>query len=127
MPDVPPKKRILVVEDDQQVRRLVQVALRMNYEVETAENGSEALARVVRPPPLDLVICDVMMPQLSGFDFARRLRMVPQGKNLPFVFLTARDEPQNVVEGIRLGARQYITKPFKVDDLLKKVQKLLRG
>jgi CheY-like chemotaxis protein len=127
MPEAPAKKRILVVEDDPQVRRLIQVALRMHYEVETAENGSEALARVTRPPQLDLIICDVMMPQLSGFDFARRLRLLPQGRGLPFVFLTARDEPDQVVEGIKLGARQYITKPFKVDELVKKVQKLLRG
>src|SRR5689334_2202387 len=98
MVDARPQKRILVVEDDVQLRRLVQVALRPHFEVETAENGSEALARVSRPPPFDLIICDVMMPQLSGFDFAKRIRLIPTAKGVPFVFLTARSEPDQVVE-----------------------------
>jgi DNA-binding response OmpR family regulator len=121
------KKRILVVEDDPAVRRLLEVALRLHYEVELAQNGAVALARVARPPPIDLIICDVMMPELNGFDFARRLRLIPEARGVPFVFLTAKNEPAGVIEGIRLGARQYITKPFKVDELIGKVQKLLRG
>ena len=121
-----PKKRILVVEDDPSVRRLLQVGLRLQFEVELAENGAVALARVSRPPLVDLIICDVMMPELSGFDFVRRLRLIPEARGVPFIFLTARNEPAGAIEGIRLGARQYITKPFKVDDLVRKVQKLLR-
>jgi DNA-binding response OmpR family regulator len=121
------KKRILVVEDDPSVRRLLEVALRLHFDVEQAQNGAVALARVARPPPIDLIICDVMMPELNGFDFARRLRLIPEARAVPFVFLTAKNEPAGVIEGIRLGARQYLTKPFKVDDLIAKVQKLLRG
>lgn len=121
------KKRILIVEDDPAVRRLLEVALRLHYDVDLAENGAVALARVAHPPPIDLIICDVMMPELNGFDFARRLRLIPEARGVPFVFLTAKNEPAGVIEGIRLGARQYLTKPFKVDDLLAKVQKLLRG
>ena len=101
--------------------------MRLQYDVELAQNGAVALARVGRPPPIDLIICDIMMPELNGFDFVRRLRLIPEARGVPFIFLTAKNEPAAVVEGIRLGARQYITKPFKVDELIAKVQKLLRG
>jgi CheY-like chemotaxis protein len=120
-------KRVLVVDDDPDIRRLVEMALRSVCLVETAENGSQALARCSRPPPVDLVLCDIMMPQLNGFEFLNRVRMLPQGKYLPVAFLTAVGTPRNVIAGIQLGARHFINKPFRVDDLVKKVQKLLRG
>jgi DNA-binding response OmpR family regulator len=126
MAQTPTSKRILVVEDDDAVRKLITRALQSQFEVEAAENGAVALERLGRAPSFDLVICDVMMPQMTGVELLKRLRLMPSAKGLPVVFLTARDTPADVVEGINLGVRQYLTKPFKVDELLKKVQKLLR-
>ncbi len=128
VPGPPPSassKRVLVVDDDPEIRRLLQTALRSTCQVETAQDGSEALARVSRPPPLDLVLCDVMMPQLNGFDFVRRLRLLPQSRAIPVIFLSAKGTPSDVITGMQLGVRQFITKPFVIDDLVKKVQKLL--
>jgi DNA-binding response OmpR family regulator len=121
------RKRILVVEDDPSVRLLIQTALRSQYEVETAENGAAALARVSRVPAPDLVICDVMMPQMGGLEFARKMRNLTAMKTVPLIFLTAKGTPTDVIQGINAGARHYLVKPFKIDDLLKKVQKTLRG
>lgn len=121
------QKLVLVVDDDADIRKLLQVALRSTALVESAVNGSEALARCGREPVPDLILCDIMMPQLSGLDFVQRLRMIPQSRNTPVVFITAKGTPQNMIAGIQLGARHFVTKPFQVDDLVKKVQKLLRG
>lgn len=121
------RKRILVVDDDPDIRRLLQAALRSLAQVETAQNGSEALARFNHPPVPDLVLCDIMMPQLSGLDFVRRLRMIPGVRDIPVMFVTAKDTPQNVILGLQLGARHFVSKPFQIDELIKKVQKLLRG
>jgi CheY-like chemotaxis protein len=123
----PTRKLVMVVDDDAAVRALVVKALAASgYDVEQAPDGlaaSEALGRLARPP--DLLICDVMMPTVDGYSLARLVRQHAELRAMPIIFLTARAQPADVVQGIRLGARHYIVKPFKVADLLDKVRKAI--
>lgn len=121
----PPKKRILVVDDDNAIRVGVAMALRGPYEIETAEDAATAFDRLDRKPPIDLLICDVNMPEVTGFDLVKQLRDSPTLGKIPVMFLTARDRPQDVIEGINMGARYYMTKPFKVEALMDKVKRLI--
>jgi len=123
----PDRKRILVVEDDESVRKLLERALSNAYEVETAADGITALRRLNRQPAPDLVLCDVMMPGVDGLSVARNMKAGALTKQIPIIFLTARSSPQDLIQGIQAGARHYITKPFKLDELLKMVRKVLAG
>jgi len=120
-------KLILVVEDDESVRILVQRTLAQSYTVETVPDGRAALTRLAVKPAPDLLICDVMMPGVDGLQVARRARANEATKAVPIIFLTARTTPKDMIEGIQAGARHYITKPFKIGDLLAKVKKVLGG
>jgi CheY-like chemotaxis protein len=102
-------------------------ALSTVYEVEAFADGISAVRRLEHPPAPDLVISDVMMPGMDGFALAKRTKADPKLQNIPFMFLTARTAPQDVIHGIQSGARHYVTKPFKLDDLMKKVKKILGG
>jgi DNA-binding response OmpR family regulator len=121
-------KTVLVAEDDADVRGLIVKALRAKgYEVVEATDGlnaSEVLGGLAQPP--DLLICDVMMPTIDGFSLAKLIRSRAELKAIPIIFLTAKTSPVDVVQGIKLGARHYIQKPFSVKDLLDKVEKTLR-
>lgn len=121
----PDRKRILVVEDDESVRKLIELALSRAYEVETAPDGLAALRRLKQQPTPDLVLCDIMMPGVDGLSVAKNMKAGALTRQTPIIFLTARSSPQDVIHGIQAGARQYITKPFKIGDLLKLVQKVL--
>jgi DNA-binding response OmpR family regulator len=123
-----PRHRIvLVVDDDASVRSLVGKALvAKGYEVLEATDGmhaSEMLGRLPRSP--DLIICDVMMPNVDGFTFARLVKARPELRGIPIIFLTAKTQAADVVRGIGLGARHYVQKPFSVKDLLDKVHKTI--
>jgi CheY-like chemotaxis protein len=119
------KKLILVAEDDDSVRAMLQRALSTFYRVETASDGLAALRRLAEAPQPDLLICDIMMPGADGLTVARHAKANPASKQLPIIFLTARTTPSDVIQGIQAGARLYITKPFKLDDLLQKVRKVV--
>jgi two-component system OmpR family response regulator len=118
------KKRVLVVEDDDSIAMMLVKMLSQKYEVERGRDGNEGLAIADRFRP-QLVILDVMMPGLDGYGVAQRLRLVPTLKNVAIIFLTAKGGPMDVVKGIQSGARFYVSKPFKMDDLLQKVKKAL--
>jgi DNA-binding response OmpR family regulator len=118
------KKRVLVVEDDDSIATMLVKMLAQKYEVERARDGAEGLAAADRFHP-QLVILDVMMPGLDGYAVAQRLRLVPTLKNVSIIFLTAKGGPMDVVKGIQSGARFYVSKPFKMDDLMGKVRKAL--
>ena len=120
----PAKKRILIADDDPSIGRLLERILTQEYDVITASDGPTALrlAAQIRP---NLMILDVMMPGLDGFQLATKARAVPELKAVPIIFLTARDGPLDTIKGIQAGARHYVTKPFKIDDLLAKVKKIL--
>ena len=117
MPDV------LVVDDDPHLREVVTYALgRAGFSVRTVRDGREALAEVDRRPP-DLVVLDVMMPELDGLEVCRRIRA--KGR-LPIVFLSSRDEEVDRVLGLELGGDDYITKPFSTRELVARVKAVLR-
>jgi two-component system, OmpR family, phosphate regulon response regulator PhoB len=103
---------ILVVEDEPDIAALVAYHLtRESYRVRTAGDGAEALAAVERERP-DLIVLDLMLPRVSGIDVLRELRGRPELADIPIVMLTARKEEQDRIEGLSLGADDYVSKPF---------------
>lgn len=120
------KKRILVAEDDPAISRMLEKVLMRDYDVSLTSDGREAVAVASRKPP-HLLLLDIMMPGMDGLAAARQIREMPLTKNVPVIFLTAKDGPMDVIKGIQFGARHYITKPFKLEDLLGKVKKVLGG
>jgi two-component system, OmpR family, response regulator len=116
--------RVLVVDDEANITDLVGTALRyVGFEVATAATGREALerARAFRP---ELIVLDVMLPDLDGFEVTRRLRS--EGLLIPVLFLTARDATEDKVAGLTLGGDDYVTKPFSLEELVARVRAVLR-
>ncbi len=122
-----PKPFVLAVDDEEHITELVALALGYNgFEVERAATGREALAAVEKRRP-DLIVLDVMLPDLDGFEVARRLRQHEgAGTRVPVIFLTARDATVDKVEGLRLGVDDYVTKPFSIEELIERVKAVLR-
>lgn len=124
-PSSPPaKKRILIADDDAAISRLLERILAREFDVVSASDGTNALALAVETKP-QLLILDVMMPGMDGYTLAQRIRQLPDLKAVPIIFLTARDGPLDTIKGIQAGARYYLTKPFKIEDLVAKVKKTL--
>ena len=120
-------KRILLIEDDSSVQTLVRKALGMyGFAVTSADDGLEGLMKLESFTP-DLIIADMMMPRLDGMTFVKAIKGRGETKQIPVIFLTAKSDPKSMIEGINVGARFYVTKPFQIDDLLAKVQKALTG
>src|ERR1700727_2712246 len=116
--------RVLVVDDEPNIRELVQVALKFHgCSVTTAVNGSDALRQAEASPP-DLIVLDVMLPDMDGFEVCRRLRA--DGNEVPVIFLTARDTSSDTVTGLAIGGDDYVTKPFSVEALVARVRAVLR-
>jgi two-component system OmpR family response regulator len=116
--------RILVAEDETSLNDLLQDALRMNgYETISAKHGLEAL-RLIREQKPDLVILDINMPQLDGFGVIEKLRN--ENNNVPVIVLTARDQKDDKTIGFGLGADDFVTKPFGLEELLMRVAAVLR-
>jgi two-component system, OmpR family, response regulator len=119
--------RVLVVDDEEHITELLSMGLSMNgFEVERAATGRGALQAIEKTRP-DLVVLDVMLPDLNGFDVAKRLRQDEgAGTRIPVIFLTARDTTADKIEGLRLGSDDYMTKPFSVEELVERVKAVLR-
>ena len=106
------RKRILVIEDEPAVRDNVLRFLELEgYQTAFAKDGLEGVASALRAPP-DLILCDLNMPGLDGFGVLARLRAEPATAAVPFVFLTASAQIEDAVTGYKLGASEYVTKPF---------------
>jgi len=119
-------ERILLVDDEPDLLELVRVNLHQEgYEVETAEGGREALAMLRRSPP-DLVILDLMLPDISGTEICRQVRQDAQLASLPIIMLTAKADELDRVVGLELGADDYVTKPFSPRELALRVRAVLR-
>jgi len=117
---------LLLVDDEPELLAVLQRTFeRYEYRVQTALDGREALAKAAAQPP-DLIILDVMMPHMSGLDVCRAIRADERLQNVPLIFLTARDETTFKVEGLDLGADDYLTKPFEFRELLARVRARLR-
>ncbi|HEX3540726.1 MAG TPA: response regulator transcription factor [Acidimicrobiales bacterium] len=119
--------RVLVVDDEEHITELVGMALGYNgFDVERVGSGRAALAAVERRKP-DLIVLDVMLPDLDGLEVARRLRQSEgAGTRIPVIFLTARDTTADKVKGLRTGSDDYVTKPFSIEELVERVKAVLR-
>ena len=118
--------RILVVDDDPTVAEVVAgYLLRAGYTVERAEDGAAALACVAATQP-DLLVLDLMLPEVDGLEVCRRLRADRATRSLPIVMLTARGDEQERILGLELGADDYVTKPFSPRELMLRIQSVLR-
>ena len=118
---------MLVVDDEEHITEMLAMGLGFNgFTVERAHSGRAALDTISARRP-DLVILDVMLPDLDGFEVARRLRQAEgAGSHVPVIFLTARDTTADKVEGLRLGSDDYVTKPFSIEELIERVKAVLR-
>lgn len=116
--------RILVVDDELNITELLAIALRYEgFSIDTASSGREALSKSESFKP-DLVILDVMLPDLDGHQVLRRLK--DAGRKVPTIFLTARDSTEDKVHGLTIGGDDYVTKPFSIEELVARVRAVLR-
>jgi DNA-binding response OmpR family regulator len=116
------KKKILVVDDEEDILHFLELVLReKGYEVATASSGHEALTRaqIARP---DLILLDIMMPQMDGWEVLKLLRVDDVTSDIPVAMLSARTEAKDRVQGLQEGAVDYICKPFSLQDLLAKIE-----
>ena len=116
--------KILVVEDDKDLNRLVSTCLRNEgYEITACSNGEEALEKT-EAIKYDLILSDIMMPKMDGFELAESIRLFD--KDIPIVFMTAKDDKPSKMLGYKLGIDDYIVKPFDIDVLIMKISAILR-
>ncbi|RMI08801.1 response regulator transcription factor [Cellulomonas triticagri] len=119
-----PEARLLVVDDEPNIRELLATSLRFaGFEVHAAADGGAALrlAKQVQP---DLLVLDVMLPDMDGFTVTRRLR--EKGQHVPVLFLTARDDTADKITGLTVGGDDYVTKPFSLDEVIARIRAVLR-
>jgi len=115
---------ILIVEDEAKLSRVLQLELEYeNYRTQIAENGKDAL-RLMQEREWDLVLLDIMIPELSGLEVLRRIRRTDE--DTPIILLTARDAVHDKVSGLDIGANDYVTKPFQIEELLARIRVHLR-
>lgn len=118
--------QILVIEDVVQIRENIADLLTLNgYEVRTAEDGAKGIVEAKQWQP-DLILCDIMMANLDGYQVLETIRISPDMAHIPFVFLTAKSNMEDIREGMGLGADDYLTKPFLIKDLLKAIDSRLK-
>jgi len=123
---MPPK--ILLVEDDSDIQKLVRISLKFRgvQEVVVAEDGEKCLSVVGEVQP-DVILLDVMLPRMNGYEICRRLKSNPKTKNIPVIFLSARAMDTEVKKGLKVGARGYLVKPFDPMTLYEEITQLLGG
>jgi len=119
-----PEARLLVVEDEPNIRELLATSLRFaGFEVHVAADGATALKQAAEHEP-DLVVLDVMLPDMDGFTVTRKLR--GSGRLLPIVFVTARDSLDDKIKGLTVGGDDYVTKPFSLEEVIARIRAVLR-
>jgi two-component system alkaline phosphatase synthesis response regulator PhoP/two-component system response regulator VicR len=120
-------RKVLAVDDERHIVRLIQVNLeRAGYQVATAFDGAEALKKVESDKP-DLIVLDVMMPKMDGFEVLKRLQANPESREIPIVMLTAKAQDADVFRGWASGVSAYLTKPFNPLELITFVKRILSG
>lgn len=124
MKETKSEARLLVVDDEPNIRDLLATSLRFaGFDVEAAEGGNDAVRKVTARTP-DLVVLDIMMPDMDGYTALRRIRAV--AGPVPVVFLTARDDTQDKIKGLTAGGDDYITKPFSLEEVVARIRAVLR-
>lgn len=120
-------KRILVVDDEPDVVMILRTALQTEgYEVVTASNGPDALEEAAESAP-DLMVLDVMMPGMSGFEVLKELKAEPKTSQIPVIMLTGVSEREKIQDALSSGIDYYLIKPFEFDDLMEKIARALEG
>jgi len=117
-------KKVLVVDDEFTIRELVELTLTPDYEVIKAEGGKEALEMAAQA---DLIVLDIMMPNIDGYEVCHRLKSDPKTKNIPVIMLTAKHSTDDLKSAIQVSVDEYITKPFEPELLKKRVDAYLSG
>lgn len=120
------KKKILIVDDKTEFRRLTKTILSSNYQVESAENGVEALSLLQNGYMPDLIVSDLMMPVLGGKDLVEQLKASGAFKHIPVIILSSIDKTDEKIKLIRMGADDYLEKPYNPSELLVRIEKLLK-
>jgi two-component system phosphate regulon response regulator PhoB len=118
------RKKVLIVEDDTDVRIMMEFILRDDYELILCEDGRCGISKALEEKP-DLILLDNYMPGISGFEVCKAVRGNPEISSIPIIILTAGALKEEVSEGYALGANDYIFKPFEPDDLIERIEKLL--
>jgi two-component system, OmpR family, phosphate regulon response regulator PhoB len=122
------RPRVLVVDDDSALQRLVATLLkRANMQALSATNAAEAMDHLQQDPLPDIVILDMMLPDVSGMDFLRQMRRQSQLAKLPVIILSALADPDKIREGLDAGANRYLTKPYLANNLVTTIHELLRA
>lgn len=120
------KKKILIVDDRTEFRRLTKTILSSVYEVESAENGIEALSLLQNGYMPDLIVSDLLMPVLGGKDFVGQLKSAGAWKDIPIIILSSIDKSDEKIKLIKMGADDYLEKPYNPQELLARIEKLLK-
>lgn len=116
------KHRLLIVEDDLDIATMLQIYFSsIGYEINLAPRGSDALEKTRQKMP-HLIVLDIMLPDIDGYEVCRRLRTQPRTSHIPIIFLTQKDERSDKIQGLELGADDYVTKPFDIEELRLRVQ-----
>ena len=117
--------KILIAEDERDIRELVSFSLQFGgFIVVQAANGAEAVERAQAEKP-DLILMDVRMPKMTGYEACKQMKQIPEIRDIPVVFLSAKGQETEIQTGLEVGAEEYILKPFAPDELVKQVQTVL--
>ena len=120
------KHKIVVVEDDENIRELISFNLKSaNYSVTEAETGEDGIKQVQKTKP-DLILLDLMLPEMDGLDVCRQLKSDADTRDIPIIMVTAKGEESDIVTGLELGADDYVTKPFRPKELVARIRNILR-
>ena len=118
-------KAVLVVDDTPANIHVIKGILQSNYKIKAATSGEKALQIAAKSPPPDLILLDVMMPEMDGYEVCRRLKAEPATANIPVVFVTGHADDEERAKGLALGAAAYVTKPVEPEELLANVARCL--
>lgn len=120
------KHKILIVEDDENIRELISFNLKAeDYSVIEAETGENGIKQAIKVLP-DLILLDLMLPEMDGLDVCRQLKSDATTKNIPIIMVTAKGEESDIVTGLELGADDYVSKPFRPKELVARIRNILR-
>lgn len=118
--------KILVIEDNELIRDNIEELLELsNYRVVTASNGQKGLVQIQTELP-DLILCDIDMPKMNGYQFLEHVKSNPKTAIIPFVFITSSAQKEDIEKGLISGADSYLTKPFTIEDLTTTLEKCLK-